>query len=70
MSWKERIASGGATWDAVVEWARERIANHEKVCRSRMAPEPDIRAAQAAIEELERLCDLPRKLKMEAQAKK
>lgn len=69
MAWKNKIVAGGATVQAYTDYAQERIAFHTKVCTSRASPDNDIRAAQAAIEELQRLVSLPENLAREAQAR-
>lgn len=69
MSWQDKLIHGGATWDALIAYVQERIAFHTKICVSRSAPEPDVRASQAAIEELQRLVTLPARLAMEMKSR-
>jgi hypothetical protein len=66
--WKTKIVAGGATVRAYADYAAERIAFHTKVCTARAASDADIRASQAAIEELQRLVSLPETLAREAVA--
>lgn len=69
MSWRDVLSGGGRTWEAVVEYARERVALHERILRSRAASVEDLRASQAALDELDRLINLRAELADEAKAR-
>ena len=64
MSWQQMISAGytSSTWGAVVAYADERIVSLTKVCVSPSASVEEIRVAQAAIAELNRLKNLPASL--------
>ncbi len=55
MSWQPILMAGGATYNAFMALLQERINHHTKTCLSRRASIDEVRAAQAAIEELEHL---------------
>ena len=67
MSWKEKIAPSTAVWAGVEEYARERIAELANVCTSAESTDIQIRQAQSAIQELQRLVSLPNLIRAEAQ---
>lgn len=67
MSWKTGISTDTAVWRAVVEYANERIGYLTGVCTSTVSTVEEIRQAQAGIEELHRLVDLPQVVRAEAQ---
>lgn len=55
-------------WRGVEGYAHSRISELTKICTNLGAGEPEIRAAQAGIQELERLLALPVKTSATAQA--
>jgi len=59
MSWQEQIKPDSGIWHGVRGYAQERIAGLTLVCCSPDATDQEIRAAQAAIQELQRLLSLP-----------
>ena len=69
MSWKESLATSNPVWSAIEEYADERISDLTAVCVNRNKSEWDIRAAQAGIEELQRLKALPDLIKAEGQVR-
>ena len=64
----EPIKFDSLVWRGVEAYANTRIDELTKICTSLDAGEPEIRAAQAGIQELERLLALPAKTIATAQA--
>lgn len=67
MSWKDKIQPSTAVWAGVEEYAAERIGELTQVCVSSESSDIEIRQAQAAIQELHRLVNLPNLIRAEAQ---
>ena len=67
MSGRAPLMQPSAVWESVVEYAREPIADLTEVCVTTTSTDAEIRAAQAAIAELERLIALPKVIAAEAQ---
>lgn len=65
MSWRELIPSGSG-WVGIAGYCDERIAELTAVCVDMKAPDADIRAAQAGIDEMRRLKALPATLQTSA----
>lgn len=56
--YEERIAHGGTVSAAYEEWAAEREQELLRICRSRTATVDEVRAAQAQLEEVDRVARL------------
>lgn len=69
MNWREAVISNAGAWRAVCEYAQERVEMHTATCKSTASSDLAIRQSQAAIQELERLIDLPKTLANEAMAR-
>lgn len=67
MSWKALIVDNAAMWRGVEGYVSERIVDLTSVCTSPESTDLDIRRAQAAINELQRLLALPQIIKAETQ---
>jgi hypothetical protein len=59
MSWQEQLNTSNQSWRAVVDYARERIAELTTICISTESTDSQIRQAQAGVLELQRLISLP-----------
>lgn len=59
MNWMAQINPATAVWHGVEAYARSRIADMTAVCVSASASDAEIRAAQARIDELNRLLSVP-----------
>ena len=64
----EPIKFDSLVWRGVEAYANTRIEELTKICTSLKVGEPEIRAAQAGIQELDRLLALPSKSSSTAQA--
>jgi hypothetical protein len=69
MSWKTLIQPG-PVWTGVSAYADARIAELTAVCVNPRSADAEIRAAQAGIEELQRLQGLPDSLRATAELSK
>lgn len=67
MSWMEQINPATAVWRGVQAYAAERIAELTTVCTTVRSSDAEIRAAQAAIQELQALLALPGRIALQAQ---
>lgn len=67
MSWMEQINPATAVWRSVEAYAAERMAELATVCTSVRSSDTEIRAAQAAIQELQALLALPGRIALQAQ---
>ena len=67
MTWKTKINAETAVWHGVEEYAAERREELVAVCAAVESSDLQIRQAQAAILELDRLVALPTALRAEAQ---
>jgi hypothetical protein len=67
MSWMEQINPATAVWRGVQAYAAERIAELTAVCTTARSTDVEIRAAQAAIQELGALLALPARITLQAQ---
>ncbi len=67
MSWQEQIKADSGIWHGVIDYAQERIGDLTNVCCSPDASDKEIRAAQAAIQEMQRLMSLPQVIKATTQ---
>lgn len=59
MSWESAINADSPVWHGIKGYAAERIGALTATCVSPSSSDIDIRAAQAGIQELNRLLDLP-----------
>lgn len=66
MSWMEQIRTDSGVWRGVEDYAQERIADMTAVCISLASTDAEVRAAQARIEELQRLLSVPQMIKSTA----
>ena len=69
MTWRTEIGSNPVLWRATQEYCDQRIGELAAICTSSASSDLAIRKAQAAIEELERLVNLPLQLATEAKAR-
>lgn len=67
MSWMEQINQATAVWRGVEAYAHERIAELTQVCIAVGSSDSEIRAAQAGIQELQRLLGVPKRIDLHAQ---
>lgn len=67
MTWKAILRFDNAIWDGVDQYADARIAELTQICVSVEATDLQIRQAQAAILEMQRLKSLPDLMAAEAQ---
>lgn len=66
MSWMEQIRADTGVWRGIEDYTKERIADLTAVCISLASTDADVRAAQARIEELQRLLSVPQMIKLTA----
>lgn len=66
MSWMEQIRADTGVWRGIEDYTKERIADQTAVCISLASTDADVRAAQARIEELQRLLSVPQMIKLTA----
>ena len=67
MSWKAGINTATAVWHAIEAYAELRKAELTNICIAPESTEPQIRQAQAAMLELQRLISLPQAIAAETQ---
>lgn len=67
--WKHLIDDKHPTWRGVVGYCEERIADHTRSCINPDSTDLQVRQAQEAIAELQRLLAMPDTLKNTAQIK-
>ena len=68
-SWMSSIGPDTPTWGGLSAYIEQRKEALTGVCLSKSSSEPEIRAAQAGIEELNRILALPDAIKASAQVR-
>lgn len=66
MSWMEQIRADTGVWRGIEDYAAGRIADLTAVCISLASTDAEVRAAQARIEELQRLLSVPQMIQSTA----
>ena len=66
MSWMDQIRADSGIWHGIEDYTKERIDDLTAVCISLASTDAEVRAAQARIEELQRLLSVPQMIQSTA----